>query len=512
LELLPLKNRSPFVQSRSAQFLSALLITLATLAVTSCHSQSYLDYKFPQYTFANRPIPPSRLSNRVMVGVNDSSLGALNIIDAKLDLRGNIQNTIKSFIISGYSSAMPGRIYNFPAQTRGYVYSSSDNSLNMINYSTEANGGSAGSLGGASSSLAIPPNFNHIYSANETAGQLAIIDNTTSRNFSLNLPNVYQVAVNEGDTVVLAMVRNSNNVYRLVKLNANQYLTSPVAIQAIGAIDCQPFNSPVYCVVPVTGSLPGSSVSTFDRPAQAYFSLDGASAYVLNCGPECGGTKASVTFLQQGSLTVDVIPTTLPPYPTSVIANVPTPGGATVGLSDGTTLYLAGQQFQPDGLLAGRLTLLNLASLTAGAPFSISDGNHSKLLFADDNTLWVGSQFCATGERAHQATLGNTTQAANYNCLTRFDLGAHTVQIVPNAVTGTSAVVPFPNSNNNQYYYGSLDGICWVQTLHKVYTAYGGQVHAFNTADGSEIDNFNFTVQGTALDVAYMDAVTNADN
>ena len=80
------------------------------------------------------------------------------------------------------------------------------------------------------------------------------------------------------------------------------------------------------------------------------------------------------------------------------------------------------------------------------------------------------------------------------------------------AVTGTTAVVPFPNSNNNQYYYGSLDGICWIQTLHKVYTAYGGQVHAFNTADGSEIDNFNITVQGTALDVAYMDAVTNADN
>jgi hypothetical protein len=45
-----------------------------------------------------------------------------------------------------------------------------------------------------------------------------------------------------------------------------------------------------------------------------------------------------------------------------------------------------------------------------------------------------------------------------------------------------------------------------------MYTAYGGQVHAFNTADGSEIDNTQLTVQGTALDVAYMDAITNAAN
>ena len=368
-------------------------------------------------------------------------------------------------------------------------------------------------MGGTSTALAISSNFNHIYSANETAGQLTVIDNTTSRAYSLNLPNVYQVAANQGDTVVLAMVRNSNTLYRLVKLNSNQYLTSQLAIQAIGAIDCQPLNEPVYCVVPVTGSLPGSSANNFDRPVQAYFSLDGTTAYVLNCGPECGGTTASVSFLQQGPITIDVIPTAPPPYPSPVAANVPIPGGATVGLSNGTTLYLAGQQLQSDGLFAGRLTLLNLAARTAGAPISISDGNHSKLLFADDNTLWIGSQYCATGERAHQASLCVTTQAANYNCLTRFDLGANTAQIVPNAVSGTTSVVPYPNSNNNQYYYGSLTGLCWVQDFHKVYTAYVGQVHRTSIPpDGSEINNFNITVQGTALDVAYMDAVTDGDN
>ena len=64
----------------------------------------------------------------------------------------------------------------------------------------------------------------------------------------------------------------------------------------------------------------------------------------------------------------------------------------------------------------------------------------------------------------------------------------------------------------NQYYYGSLTGLCWVQNYNKVYTAYGGQVHVFSTVDGSEIDNQYVTVQGTALDVAYLDALSDGAN
>jgi hypothetical protein len=129
------------------------------------------------------------------------------------------------------------------------------------------------------------------------------------------------------------------------------------------------------------------------------------------------------------------------------------------------------------------------------------------MLFADNNTLWIGSQSCATGE--HQK-LG-----LNYNCLTMVTLGGATLtpKIVPNVTPGSpTAVVPYPNQNNDQYYYGSLTGLCWVQTFNKVYTAYGGQVHIFSTVDGSEIDNQYVTVQGTALDVAYMDAASDDAN
>jgi hypothetical protein len=90
--------------------------------------------------------------------------------------------------------------------------------------------------------------------------------------------------------------------------------------------------------------------------------------------------------------------------------------------------------------------------------------------------------------------------------------------------------VPYPNTNQNQYYYGSVTGLCWVQSYYKVYTAYGGQIHAFYTganptpivetqaedanggAPGSEIDNINVTVQGTVFDVAYMDAETDSND
>jgi hypothetical protein len=509
-----LTNRSLFAQSFRAQIICGLLIAAATLGLTACGPYYY---KFPEFTFANRPIPPSLLANRVMISVtsNGSSSGSLQIVDAKRDIRSNVQNTRTSFSVAGYASGFPNLILNFPAEVRGFVYSNAQGDIALIDYGKEAVGSSPGTFPAKSTGLAIPQTFGHLYSAAESTGQLSIIDNTTGRAFSLVLPNVFQVVVNQGDTVVLAMVRNSNTIYRVVKLNDNSFPTSTAAIASTGAADCEPFNLPIYCIVPVNT---GSHSNAFDRPMGAYFSLDGNAVYVLNCGQECGGTTSSVTYLQQGVLQVNNIPTAVPDA-SSFITQVAVPGGVTAAVSNGTTLYVSGQQLQPDGLFAGNLSVINLATNTVTGKYSISDGNHSKMLFADDNTLWIGSQFCATGERAARAQkqiAANqpTDQSANYNCLTRFDMGALTATIVPAVTQGGSSpvAVGFPNTNQNQFYYGDLTGLCWVQSFHKVYTAYGGQVHAFNTADGSEINNKDIIVQGTALDVAYMDAITDADN
>ena len=381
-------------------------------------------YKLPEFNFAGRPTPPSLLQQRVLVALTgNGSNGSLSILDGLRDIRNNVQNTIPGFGISGFSGGAPSQILNFPEELRGYVYSSvSPYSISVINYGTETASGTVGGAGGVpSSQFALAPDFIRVFSAEEQNGQLLVVDQSTGGTYLLNLPGVYRVSVNRGDTVALAMVRNSNALYRVVKLNPN-------ALAPPGAIDCEPNILPVYCVLPVPVA-PG----TLDRPYDVVYAIDGSSAYVLNCGAECGGGAnggSGVTVIPQGLLQINTIPTSVP-YPVLATATVSIPGGVTAGLSDATNLYLSGQQLQPDGLFAGNLTTLNLTTLVASAPVRISDGSHSKMLFADDNTLWIGSQFCATGERAHQAALGATGQAANYNCLTRYDLGARTATIVP---------------------------------------------------------------------------------
>jgi hypothetical protein len=530
-----LKNRS-----LSALVASGLLLAAATLALTACGR--VVLYKTPEYNYAGRPIPPSKLLQRVMAAYSaNGSSGGLEILDGLRDLRSNVQNTTKFFTISGYAEAMPETILNFPEQLTGYVFSLNDGALTAINYSKESGAGPVANFAANSPSAAAAPQGNAFAGAAEQAGLLIITVN--GANLDLNLPGVYKTVVDRGGEVILAMVRNSDTLYRVVHLPS-----TPNPVRPPGYVDCEPLLLPAYCVVPVAG--------TYNRPNNAAFSLDGTTAYVLNGGPELGGTQSSVTFLEMSQLNMDLVPTVNPlsvgaPSPMSSlpVANpIPVPGGATAALPEGTTLYLSGQQLQTSGtyagLFAGNLSLLNLSTYTVGAPISISDGNHTRMLFADDNTLWIGSSQCANGVRAavatqELATSGVTDQAGNYNCLTLASLNAGSpgaqpsVQILP-AVTQVPAganggtAVPYPNTNQNAYYYGSLTGICWVQNYHKVFSAYGGQIHAFYTGGkitdtndpainttpvaGSELNNYNFTVQGTVLDVAYMDAETNSAN
>jgi hypothetical protein len=572
LESNPLKNRSI-----SARLATGLFLASASLGLTACRAPLYYH---PENNYAGRPTPPSGLLQRVLASYTaNGSSGGLEILDGYRDLRGNIQNTIKSYFISGYSSAQPVTILNFPEQTTGYVVSYTDGGLGDINYSKEASVGSVASFGSQPPSVAAAPNGTLFAGAAEQAGILSVT--SSGATYQLYLPNVDKVVIDSGATTLLAMVRNSNALYRVVKLPATNTPNYPP-----GYVDCEPLLLPVYCVVPVAG--------TYDHPTNAVFSLDGSTAYILNSGPEYSGTTASVTFLLMSALNINNVPTVNPLSPTAPspltplpVANpIPVPGGVTAALSDGNYLYLAGQQLQTSGpytgLFAGNLSLLNLSTYTVGAPISISDGTHTKMVFADNSTLWIGSTQCANGVRAAKAAAGILTQDANDNCLTRYvvpaqpgatanqilpgwssnssynvgsqisdgvnlevaitagnsggstpswntavngttndgavvweDLGPVTVAqvipaVTPNNTTASTIAVQYPNTNQNNYYYGSLTGLCWVQTYGKVYTAYGGQIHAFNTVDGSERDNYYITIQGTVYDVAYMDALTNS--
>jgi hypothetical protein len=395
----------------------------------------------------------------------------LSIVDAYYDVRHSYNDKIPSFSISGYSGADPLTIQNMPEEQAGAVYGAGDGSYALLNYAQEKQATTL-TLSGASSSVFISHDQRYVFAANQTAHTLTIQDRTLGTSYGLNLPNVYRVSTNPSGSAALAFVQDSNSVYSVYKLQANQQTPA-------NAVDCEPQNLPVYCVLPVPG--------TFDRPTKAVFSPDGTTAYILNCGPECGGVQASVSFLPVAGIIIQSGAPVPPGAPTNVTATIPIPGGVTDAIANANLLYLAGQQLQPDGYFAGFLSILDTNAKAVTGSYSIADGTHLRMLFGDDNTLWVGSLLCTQGERYHQ---GATT---NLGCLTMFNTSSNSVTMIDS-------------------YKGDATGIAAVITLHKVYTAEGGQVYIYSTVDGSALDNSQVTVVGTAYDVAYMDAPSDDDN
>lgn len=448
------------------------------------------------FYFAGRNLPPSGVLNRVLVAIqNPSALsnGALQFDDALYDIRHSYNNQVPLFTIGGYSGKLPITIQNMPEQQVGAVYSIGDGALSIISYAGEkvSTTTASTSLGGISQSIFISHDLNYIYAASQAAQTLVVVDHGAS--YPLNLPGVYRVSINPGNTVALAFVQNTNNVYSIVHLNNDQQQAAinnphwnPGLPNSQPAQDCEPQNLPVYCVFPVSTA----SGASFDRPTKAVFSPDGTTAYVLNCGPECGGSASSITTIPITSNTLN--PSGVGASGIALLATntLAVPGGVTNGVFNGTTLYLAGQQLQSDGLLAGNLSIVDTTAGKVTGQYSISDGTHNKMILADDNTLWIGSVQCQSGERYKLSQ--STAPGTPFGCITMFN------------TANNSALI--------ESYKGDGTGIAAVTGLNKVYTAEGGQVYIYNTADGSARDNTNVTVNGTAYDVAYMDAASDGNN
>lgn len=459
-------------------------------------SVSFLTACGKNFYFAGRSLPPSGVLNRVLVAVqNPSALakGALLFDDANYDIRHAYNNVNQNFSIGGFSGALPVTIQNMPEQQAGAVYSIGDGSLTTVSYANEkvANSTAASSLNGISQSIFISHDLNYIYAASQSAHSLTVVDHGTT--YTLNLPGVYRVSMNPGNTVALAFVQNTNDVYSVVHLNQDQQQAAinnphynPGLPNSQPAQDCEPQTLPVYCVFPVSTA---SGVS-FDRPTKAVFSPDGTTAYVLDCGPECGGTTSGITTIPitNGALN----PSGVGASGIALVgtSNIAVPGGVTNGLFNGTTFYAAGQQLQSDGLLAGNLSIVNTTTGQVTGQYSISDGTHNKMVLADDNTLWIGSYQCQSGERYKLSQ--SSAPGTPFGCITMFNTSNNSVLV--------------------ESFKGDGTGIAAVISLNKVYTAEGGQVYIYNTSDGSARDNTNVTVTGTAYDVAYMDAASDGDN
>ncbi len=439
--------------------------------------------------------------------------GELQIVDAYYDIRSGRTGQPTEFSVSGYGAALPISIQSMPEENVAAVYGSGDGSLTTVNYQTEKTTGTVGGLNGLSSSIFMTRNGTFVFAASQASHVLTIVNQGNGASYPLSLPGVYRVSVNPGGSMALAFVENSNYAYYPRQLTTAQSLafSGGPSTWPKAAVDCEPQNAPGWCLfqaqspdqLDATGNYYGAPL-VFDRPRKAVFSADGSTAYVLNCGPECGGTTASISLLpvspmidligqQSGLLPCNASPCTN--THTLPITNIPIAGGASNALIDSSTMYVVGQKLMPDGYFGGYLTVLNLAtntlvpsSGTSPNPVSISDGMPgavSRMIEADDNTLWIAMTKCNEGERFYNNQ--------PYGCLTMYNTSANKVVLL-------------------EPYIGDATGIAAVTGLHKIYTAQGGQVYITSTKDGTAIDNQYVTVTGTAFDVAYMDAITDTNN
>jgi hypothetical protein len=217
------------------------------------------------------------------------------------------------------------------------------------------------------------------------------------------------------------------------------------------------------------------TLSGFDRPAWAVFSSDGTTAYVMNCGPECGGFTASIAVVD------------LTQNPPVISSTVPVPA-ATMGLISGGTLYVAGTPptsgVDCQANLCGVLTELSTADLTAPATtLAITDGYHDRMVLAQNNQLFIGSRTCTN-------VIANGSSAGR-GCLSMLN------------IAGGSVYTAAQN--------GDVTGIQPITGRSVVYICEGGALQIYDTTKdlGSQnqlqLQSTQVAITGQAIDVKLAD-------
>jgi len=458
-----------------------------------------------------------------------SSLGTLQLIDVEHDTVNNQEDTIHSYTISGFTALDPVTIQDFPGQQLAYVFST---------------GGSA--TGSAS--------FQPVNTGTDRAGTAfpGIAPGTTSVYITGDLQYVYSVSpvVTHSSQGYLTSLRISDGAAALIPLaSANKLAPSPGAASGSGSLLIFAANAnngsndvyqlvgtgenPIYqCTQQILPSIP------FDHPMNALYSSDGASAFIFNCGPECGGTTASVSILSTSAMAAAAAPAFQPvlgcninpaytPAPVTLSMlpnqNIPVPGGVTDAIQMGTTLFVTGQAQYPNGEWGGFLTAIDLTNPTPATTqtYVIGDGTHFRIRIGDagatgvSNTLWIAAGSgggCSDGE---QSTLAN----GSTGCITMVPVAANgnaysvagtcsTASPAPVLPSGypmaqsCSSIVIEPNQ-------GTAGGVAPITGWYKTYTVENGGVFIYSTIDGSAISNYNVQVRGYANDIAFIDGTTN---
>ena len=332
---------------------------------------------------SKRSGPPSGLVDRVLVsqGVSaTSTFGRLVIVDGFNDTL-----TPVSPLNAGTS---PGLMAVSPNRNIAMAFDPATNIVFAVNTARETSIGNGVPLPGATFSMTVPTSNTVGYAAVPTAAVpgfnfLGAVEVMNLSGSSITTT----IAVTNAETVIA----NGNGSQLLVFSNDSDSVTVLTPGDALPGIDlsCSPPLNPAVCTV-LTG---------FNRPVYAV--VNGTTAYVLNCGFECGGSQqASVQTLDLNSLAVGK----------PVLVN-----GATYAFLSGTKLYVAGKG-TPTGpqcssltssvnaktaaTYCGTLDVVDLTTMTdpyynsLGTEIAIPDGYHDRMDMSVNGQLFIGSHGC----------------------------------------------------------------------------------------------------------------------
>ncbi len=276
-------------------------------------------------------LPPSGLTKRVFI--TNEFTGRINVLDASTD-----QASSAAIVLGGDLQLL------VPIGTTStLVYNRGNNTVTLVGNHSEAVSGNSITLPGVTEQILLSADGKTAYAPILATAEVAVLD-LTNRVVSAHItgiPGIRRLVMNKAGSKILAFSNDQDFFY-----------------------------------VINTADNTKTQVSGLDRPFNGVFSPDDSKAYILNCGAECGGVSAKVTVLDMGTLTA------------GASVNV---GGATVGLSDGTNLYVAGTPTPGNGTL-DVISLANL-SRTSASSIAISDGLHT-LMSLTNGKLYIGARGC----------------------------------------------------------------------------------------------------------------------
>lgn len=441
---------------------------ILALAVALCASLNIIACGPPQPSAGN-PGPFRVVASQ---GVTTSTtFGGLVTLNGQFDTLAGLPP-----IVAGNS---PGLMATTPGRNFLIAFDSSSNTVFAVTTAKETALGSV-RLQGPTVSMVMPTALPVGYAAvpSATIPGFSFTGAVDGMNFSNN--TLLVIAVPSAQWVV----SNSTASQLLVFSNGSDAITVLSPSAASPPVDTSCLTSPPNAVCTIVQD------SRLSRPVNAV--INGNTAYVLNCGFQCGGTQqASIAVFDLGSLTVT--------------STIPV-NGATDALLNGSTLYVVGTG-TPTGPLCSSLTnsinpttaatycgTLDIVDLTTmtdpyynnpAIEIAIPDGYHDRMDFTQDGKLFIGSYGCTN--------IGNVNNPVGEvrGCLAIYNTGANTLVIPPDN--------------------GDVGGFQGMNLRYIEYVAEGGNLRVYDTTKEVLFINSQFLPTGSIDIVGYVGDVKAID-